>query len=151
MPIDRLQLVLADSLAELESQGRAKGAETVFTGVLPARGGLGPRFELEGGDGKPFLRMNSNSYLGMSLRPEVISAEEEATRAYGTGPGAVRFISGTYDIHLQLERRLAEFLNSHARLVVNVNGTLLYSIHETPPIPVDDGPRRGAPDAAEGL
>lgn len=109
MPTDRLQQALAADLAELESQGRAKGAETVFTRVLPPGSGLGPRFELEGGGSKPFLRMNSNSYLGMSLRPEVIAAEEEATRAYGTGPGAVRFISGTYDVHLELERRLAEF------------------------------------------
>jgi len=109
MPSDRLREVLANQLAELETQGRAKGVETVFTRVIPAGGGLGPRFELQGEDGKRFLRMNSNSYLGMSLRPEVIAAEEEATRAFGTGPGAVRFISGTYDIHLRLEQRLAEF------------------------------------------
>ncbi|MCP4200577.1 MAG: aminotransferase class I/II-fold pyridoxal phosphate-dependent enzyme [bacterium] len=119
MPTERLQEVLAGELAELETQGRQKGAETVFTRVLPAAGDLGPRFELAGEGGKQFLRMNSNSYLGMSLRPEVISAEEEATRAYGTGPGAVRFISGTYDIHLELERRLAGF---HGR-----EGAMLFS------------------------
>ena len=117
MPTDRLQQALAAELAELESQGRAKGDETVFTRVLPAGDGLGPRFELEGGGFKPFLRMNSNSYLGMSLRPEVIAAEEEATRAYGTGPGAVRFISGTYDVHLELERRLAEFHGREAAML----------------------------------
>jgi glycine C-acetyltransferase len=48
--------------------------------------------------------MNSNSYLGMGLRPEVIAAEEEASRAFGAGPGAVRFISGTYEAHVELER-----------------------------------------------
>lgn len=117
MPTDRLQEVLAGELAELATQGRQKGAETVFTRVVPARGDLGPRFELDGGDGKQFLRMNSNSYLGMSLRPEVITAEEQATRAYGTGPGAVRFISGTYDIHLQLERRLAQFHGREAAML----------------------------------
>ncbi|MFQ5528502.1 MAG: aminotransferase class I/II-fold pyridoxal phosphate-dependent enzyme [Thermoanaerobaculia bacterium] len=109
MPLDRLHDLLTAELAELEDQGRQKGAETVFTKVVPAAGDIGPRFELEGEVGKRFLRMNSNSYLGMSLRPEVIAAEEHASRAYGTGPGAVRFISGTYDVHLELERRLAQF------------------------------------------
>ena len=48
--------------------------------------------------------MNSNSYLGMSMRPDVIAAEEEAVARFGTGPGAVRFISGTYEPHIALER-----------------------------------------------
>jgi glycine C-acetyltransferase len=45
----------------------------------------------------------------MSLRPEVMKAEEEGTAQYGAGPGAVRFISGTYDVHTQLEAALAAF------------------------------------------
>jgi glycine C-acetyltransferase len=53
--------------------------------------------------------MNSNNYLGLSLHPEVIHAEEEAARKYGVGPGAVRFISGTYQPHGDLERTLAAF------------------------------------------
>ena len=117
MPLDRLHDVLRAELAELESQGRQKGSETVFTRVLPAAADAGPRFELEGEGDKQFLRMNSNSYLGMSLRPEVIAAEEEGSRAYGTGPGAVRFISGTYDVHIDLERRLAEFHGRQASML----------------------------------
>ncbi len=117
MPIDRLHDVLGRELAALEEQGRQKGSETVFTRVHPAQGESGPRFELESEGDKRFLRMNSNSYLGMSLRPEVIGAEEKASRAYGTGPGAVRFISGTYDVHLALERRLAEFHGREASML----------------------------------
>ena len=45
--------------------------------------------------------MNSNSYLGMSIHPKVMKAEEEATREFGVGPGAVRFISGTYKHHIE--------------------------------------------------
>ncbi len=45
----------------------------------------------------------------MALRSEVVKAEEEAAAAYGTGPGAVRFISGTWSPHIALERRLAAF------------------------------------------
>ncbi|OOO02653.1 MAG: 2-amino-3-ketobutyrate coenzyme A ligase [Chromatiales bacterium USCg_Taylor] len=61
--------------------------------------------------------MNSNAYLGMALREEVIAAEEHAVRAFGAGPGAVRFISGTYAPHVELERRLAAFHGREAALV----------------------------------
>jgi len=117
MPIDRAQEALAAHLAELDVKGTRKGVETVFTGVVPAAGESGPRFLLEGGGDRAFLRMNSNSYLGLSLRPEVIAAEEEASRAYGVGPGAVRFISGTYEPHVELERRLAEFHGREAGMI----------------------------------
>ena len=112
MPSERLHRVLAGELAELRERGTAKGAEEVFVEVLRAEGDRGPRFRLQGEGERLFVRMNSNSYLGMSLRPEIIAAEEDAARAFGTGPGAVRFISGTYAEHLELESRLAEF---HAR------------------------------------
>jgi glycine C-acetyltransferase len=53
--------------------------------------------------------MNSNSYLGLQLNPQVITSEAEAVEKFGTGPGAVRFISGTYKLHIELERKLAAF------------------------------------------
>ncbi len=109
MPLHRLTGILRDHVSGLEEKGTAKGAETVVTGVLPPEGARGPRFHLEGEGEKEFIRMNSNSYLGMSLRPEIIKAEEEATAKYGAGPGAVRFISGTYDAHVKLEGALAAF------------------------------------------
>jgi len=109
MPLNRLTGILRDHVSELEEKGTAKGAEAVVTGVIPASEHQGPRFLLEGEGDKEFLRMNSNSYLGMSLRPEIMKAEEEGTARYGAGPGAVRFISGTYDAHIELESALAAF------------------------------------------
>jgi len=109
MPLHRLTEVLQDHVSDLEEKGTAKGAESVVTKAIPPSGDRGPRFLLEGEGEKEFLRMNSNSYLGMSLRPEVMRAEEEGTARYGAGPGAVRFISGTYDVHTQLEAALAAF------------------------------------------
>jgi glycine C-acetyltransferase len=98
-------------------------------GVKPAEGERGPRFLLAGEGGREFIRMNSNSYLGMGLRPEVIQAEEGATRAYGAGPGAVRFISGTYQQHLDLERELAAFhLREAAMIFSSAYGTILSTI-----------------------
>ncbi len=117
MPIDRLHETLAAELAEMEIAGTCKGSEDVFTAVLPAAAGRGPRFQLAGEGGRAFLRMNSNSYLGMSLRPEVVAAEEEAARRLGTGPGAVRFISGTYAEHRDLESALARFHGRQAGMV----------------------------------
>ncbi|MFH1763486.1 MAG: aminotransferase class I/II-fold pyridoxal phosphate-dependent enzyme [Gemmatimonadota bacterium] len=109
MPLDRMTKVLRDHVSDLEAKGTAKGAELVVTKAIPPSGNRGPRFLLEGEGEKEFLRMNSNSYLGMSLRPEIMRAEEEGTARYGAGPGAVRFISGTYDVHTELERALATF------------------------------------------
>src|SRR5581483_6499933 len=100
---------LCKRLDELAGSGRLKGEESVITGVIPPGNGKGPRYLLEGRGGQAFLRMNSNSYLGLALNARVVAAEEEAVRRYGTGPGAVRFISGTWASHVALERRLAAF------------------------------------------
>lgn len=96
-------------LQELQAQGICKRTESVITQVLPTTDGNGPRYRLAGQGERDFLRMNSNSYLGLALHPEVIGAEEDAARTFGTGPGAVRFISGTYQGHVDLEQRLAGF------------------------------------------
>jgi glycine C-acetyltransferase len=117
MPLDRIERLLADDLAALEASGTRKGREAVITAVLPPTGGRGPRYRLAGEGERPFLRMNGNGYLGMALRGSVIAAEEEAVRAFGTGPGAVRFISGTYAPHVALERRLAAFHRREAAMV----------------------------------
>jgi glycine C-acetyltransferase len=109
MPIDRFEAALSAELGALRERGSLKGAESVITRVLPASGERGTRYLLAGEGDKPFLKMNSNNYLGMSLRPELIHAEETASRELGVGPGAVRFISGTYQAHVDLEARLAAF------------------------------------------
>jgi glycine C-acetyltransferase len=109
MPLDRLTTAVERHVADLEDKGTAKGAESVVVGVVPAADGRGPRFLLEHEGEKHFLRMNSNSYLGLSMHPALVRAEESGTREYGVGPGATRFISGTYQVYTQLERRLAAF------------------------------------------
>ncbi len=117
MPLDRLHQALSTELEELGRKGTLKGEEDVITTVIPAAGGSGPRYILHGHGDKRFIKMNSNSYLGMSLRKEVIAAEEEAAWAYGVGPGAVRFISGTYRPHVDLEARLAAFHGREAAMI----------------------------------
>ncbi len=129
MPTSKLSDVLAKRLETLGQENRLKGAESVICGVIPARDGKGPRYLLEGEGDKVFLRMNSNSYLGMSFRAGVVAAEDEAARKFGTGPGAVRFISGTWSPHIRLEQRLAAFHGRDAAMLFSsayatVMGTL---------------------------
>ncbi len=117
MPLDRVTSVLKAQVAELEAKGTAKGAEKVVVEVRPPEGERGPRFLLAGQGGKEFIRMNSNSYLGMGLRPKVVAAEQSGSERFGAGPGAVRFISGTYAPHLELEARLARFHGREAAMI----------------------------------
>ncbi|RLB26552.1 MAG: pyridoxal phosphate-dependent aminotransferase family protein [Deltaproteobacteria bacterium] len=117
MSVNRLEHILSEKLGELKERGALKGKEMVITSVKPGDDKKGPRFFIEGHGEKEFLRMNSNSYLGMSLYKEIIEAEEEATNKYGTGPGAVRFISGTYQPHIELEKKLAEFHNRESAMI----------------------------------
>lgn len=109
MSLKKLEPLLTDKLTELQQQGLCKGNEKVITGMKAAADGFGPRYFLEGYGDRAFLRMNSNSYLGLAMHPLVIEAEAAAVEKFGTGPGAVRFISGTYRPHIELEQKLAEF------------------------------------------
>jgi len=109
MPHDRVEASLRREIEKLAAEGRRKGAEAVIAGFVPASGKHGPRFLIAGEGDKPFLRMNANNYLGLSLEAQIIAAEDEGVRRFGTGPGAVRFISGTWAPHIELEHRLAAF------------------------------------------
>ncbi|HEY6627940.1 MAG TPA: aminotransferase class I/II-fold pyridoxal phosphate-dependent enzyme [Acidimicrobiia bacterium] len=108
MPHDRLDTLLSGEVEDLRAAGTSKGQEVVITEVIQSDARRGPRFRLAGSD-QEFLRMNSNGYLGLSRHRDVIAAEETATRDFGAGPGAVRFISGTYQPHVNLEATLATF------------------------------------------
>ncbi len=109
MSLNKLEPLLIEKLSELQKQGLCKGNEKVITGMKAAADGFGIRYFLEGYEDRAFLRMNSNSYLGLAVHPLVIKAEAAAAEKFGTGPGAVRFISGTYRPHIELEQKLAKF------------------------------------------
>ncbi len=117
MPVTSLNSALKTALGELHAKGTAKGEEMTITAVKPAEGTKGPRYFVEGEGDKGFIKMNANSYLGMSLRKDVIEAEEDAARKFGAGPGSVRFISGTYAPHIALEKKLSTFLGREATML----------------------------------
>lgn len=96
-----------------------------FTQVKEAKAaGLYPYFHaLESGqdtevimEGKRTIMIGSNNYLGLTSHPEVIEAGVLATKKYGSGCSGSRFLNGTLDIHIKLEKELAEFLNKEACL-----------------------------------
>lgn len=67
-------------------------------------------------DGKRVLNFCSNNYLGLANHPKMVEAVHAAVNKYGVGPGAVRTIAGTTDLHLELERRLAAFKGAEAAI-----------------------------------
>ncbi|MBO4330916.1 MAG: aminotransferase class I/II-fold pyridoxal phosphate-dependent enzyme, partial [Oscillospiraceae bacterium] len=61
-------------------------------------------------EGKRRIMLGSNNYLGLTTHPEIIEAGIKAFAKYGSGCSGSRFLNGTLDLHIQLERELAEFL-----------------------------------------
>ena len=67
-------------------------------------------------DGREVLMLCSNNYLGLTTHPKLKEAAIEAIGTHGVGSGAVRPLSGTMDLHMELERRLALFKKAEASL-----------------------------------
>ena len=92
-----------DYLTEQLEEIRSKG---LFTTIRTLESAQGAWLQI---DGRKLLNFCSNNYLGFANDPEIVQAACEATERYGVGPGAVRTIAGTMEIHNELERRLAAF------------------------------------------
>lgn len=74
--------------------------------------------------GKKVLMFGSNAYLGLTNHPKVKEAAVEATKKYGTGMAGSRFLNGTLDIHLELERKLANFMGKDEAIVFSTGFTV---------------------------
>jgi glycine C-acetyltransferase len=68
-------------------------------------------------DGREVINLASNNYLGLANHPKLVEAAVKAASQYGAGSGAVRTISGTMDLHMELERRIAAFKKVEACVV----------------------------------
>lgn len=68
-------------------------------------------------NGKRHVLLGSNSYLGLSVDPKVIDAAKTALDKYGTGSGGSRLVSGSSDLHNQLEERIAAFKSTEAAIL----------------------------------
>lgn len=65
-------------------------------------------------EGKRRIMLGSNNYLGLTVDPDVVEAGIKALETYGTGCSGSRFLNGTLDMHLQLEKKLADFLGKES-------------------------------------
>jgi glycine C-acetyltransferase len=105
---------MANPLQYLHDQLDQWKAEGVYQRlrVLESESAAESRF-----DGKDVINLASNNYLGLTTHPKLREAALEAVRKYGVGSGAVRTISGTMTLHMQLEERIAAFKNVEACVV----------------------------------
>jgi glycine C-acetyltransferase len=76
----------------------------------------GPSEPLSNVDGREVTVLCSNNYLGLTTHPRLKEAALAAIKTHGVGSGAVRAISGTMDLHMELERRLARFKGAETSL-----------------------------------
>lgn len=74
----------------------------------------GPVVKIEG---REVIMAGSNNYHGLTTHPKVIKAAEDALFKYGTGCSGSRYLTGTLDLHMELEEKLAKFLNKEACLL----------------------------------
>jgi glycine C-acetyltransferase len=83
-------------------------------------------------DGKQYLNLCANNYLGLAQHPSVVQAADEALARWGYGMASVRFICGTQTIHKQLEKQLSDFLGFEDTILYNscwdANGGLFETI-----------------------
>lgn len=68
-------------------------------------------------NGKPIVMAGSNNYLGLTSHPKVIEAGIEAIKKYGTSCSGSRYLTGTIDLHNELETKLAKFVGKEAALL----------------------------------
>ncbi|MDR6171785.1 glycine C-acetyltransferase [Curtobacterium sp. SORGH_AS_0776] len=100
---------LTAELADIEAAGLTKRE----------RGIAGPQRAAIEADGAPLLNFCANNYLGLADSTDLVDAAKDALDRWGYGMASVRFICGTQDLHLDLERRVSAFLGTEA--------TILYS------------------------
>ncbi|QXM06814.1 glycine C-acetyltransferase [Crassaminicella indica] len=107
MASKNLEKFLKENLQDLKSRG-------LYNVIDPLQGANGAIIKISG---RELINLSSNNYLGLATNERLIEAAVKATKKYGVGAGAVRTINGTLDIHIELEKKLAEFKHTEAAIV----------------------------------
>src|SRR5579872_520187 len=117
---------LQSGIEQLKAAGTYKSLRHLTTPMAP---------EVHMEEAGDVIVLSSNNYLGLSDEPEVVEAGKRGLDKYGAGTASVRFICGTFDIHRQLEDRIAQFLRTEASLTYvscwNANTGLFPTICDT--------------------
>ena len=102
----KLNAFLDENLQELRDQG-------LYNEIEPVEGPNGAIIKIKG---KELINLSSNNYLGLATDEDLKKLNIDAVNKYGVGAGAVRTINGTLDIHIELEKKLAEFKGTEAAI-----------------------------------
>jgi 8-amino-7-oxononanoate synthase len=86
----------------------------VYPYFRPIEENEGPVVQIEG---RKVIMAGSNNYLGLTAHPKVVEAAVKAVKKYGTGCSGSRYLTGTLDLHIELENRLAKFFNAESVLL----------------------------------
>ena len=86
----------------------------VYPYFRPIEANEGPVVQIEG---KKVIMAGSNNYLGLTAHPKVVEAAVKAVEKYGTGCSGSRYLTGTLDLHIELEERLAKFFKVESVLL----------------------------------
>ncbi len=98
----------------IEDELRVIRGKNLFRTLTEITSGQSPEIVI---GGKKHLLLASNNYLGLSTDPRVISAAAAALSHYGTGSGGSRLVSGSSDLHAELEEKIARFKSTEAAIL----------------------------------
>jgi glycine C-acetyltransferase len=101
-----LEQFLNENLEDLKGRG-------LYNVIDPLDSPNGPMITI---NGKELVNLSSNKYLGLATDNRLKEAAKEAIEKYGVGAGAVRTINGTLKLHVELEKKLAEFKHTEAAI-----------------------------------
>jgi 8-amino-7-oxononanoate synthase len=86
----------------------------VYPYFRPIEENEGPVVQIEG---RKVIMAGSNNYLGLTSHPKVVEAAVKAVEKYGTGCSGSRYLTGTLDLHIELEEKLAKFFKAESVLL----------------------------------
>src|SRR3990172_13211558 len=98
-----------DELAQLKRDGLYRELKII-------EGGQGARVRI---GGREVILLSSNNYLGLASHPEIKKAAVSAIEKYGCGSGASRLISGSMELHKELEEKIASFKKTESAILFN--------------------------------
>jgi glycine C-acetyltransferase len=104
---------MQEHLAWLQEELQVMGDAGLYNQIRTISSPQGATLLIEG---RKVLNFCSNNYLGLANDPRLVAAAKKAIDRYGIGPGAVRIISGTNDLHIELEKRITRFKAVEAAL-----------------------------------
>ncbi len=105
---------MSDSLSWMDEELKQIRDKDLFRVLTELETGQSSEIEI---DGKAYILLSSNSYLGLSVDPKVKKAAMDALEKYGTGSGGSRLVSGSTDLHRQLEGRIARFKKTRSAIL----------------------------------